>query len=108
MLKYALPTNPDKSVQFNFSPGFLATKVVALGLLSISVASLIFALNPSRALGLILTGIAFLFILRGVGDFKYVGLFKKVKGTLFSEKDTQIFIPLCFWLGFSLLIAIYL
>ena len=36
-----------------------------------------------------------IFLLRAIGDFKYVGLFKKVKHTTFGKTDTLIFIPLC-------------
>ncbi|WP_421877670.1 DUF3995 domain-containing protein [Marinoscillum sp.] len=48
-----------------------------------------------------------IFLLRAIGDFKYVGAFKRIKGTLFAEKDSKFFTPLCFLigiLGFYLLI----
>ncbi len=40
-----------------------------------------------------------IFSLRGIGDFNYVGLFKKVKGTKFSDADSKIFVPLCLFIG---------
>ena len=36
-----------------------------------------------------------IFFLRAIGDFKYVGFFKKIRTTLFSKWDTQLFSPLC-------------
>lgn len=48
------------------------------------------------------------FALRALGDFKYVGFFKKVKNTDFAINDTKYFTPLCAFVAVSLLIAIYL
>lgn len=49
-----------------------------------------------------------IFLLRSIGDFKYVGLFKKVKQTRFGKTDTSLIIPLCvtisalgFWIALS-------
>lgn len=36
-----------------------------------------------------------LFILRSIGDFRYVGFFKKNKHTRFAQADTKWFTPLC-------------
>lgn len=36
-----------------------------------------------------------LFFIRVIGDFRYVGLFKKIKETVFAKADSQIYIPLC-------------
>lgn len=46
--------------------------------------------------------IPIIFFLRSIGDFRYVGLTKKVKGTVFARLDTLYFAPLCLliaWLG---------
>jgi len=40
-----------------------------------------------------------IFILRAVGEFNYVGFFKKVKNTEFAEADSKIFSPLCLTIG---------
>ena len=40
-----------------------------------------------------------IFILRAIGDFKYVGLFKKVKNTEFAKADSKWFVPLCLIVG---------
>lgn len=39
--------------------------------------------------------IGILFLLRAIGEFKYIGFFKKVKGTLFAKNDTRYYSPLC-------------
>jgi len=43
--------------------------------------------------------IPIIFILRAVGDFNYVGIFKKIKNTEFARADSKIFIPLCLIIG---------
>ena len=43
--------------------------------------------------------IPILFIVRAIGDFNYVGLFKKIKDTEFAKADSKIFIPLCLFIG---------
>ncbi len=43
--------------------------------------------------------ISSIFTLRAIGDFKYVGFFKKIKDTEFGKKDTQLFSPLCLGMG---------
>lgn len=40
-----------------------------------------------------------IFILRAIGDFKYVGFFKKLKDTDFAKRDTKFFSPLCLIIG---------
>lgn len=40
-----------------------------------------------------------IFTIRALGEFKYVGFFKKVKHTQFAKADTKIFAPLCLGIG---------
>ncbi len=46
------------------------------------------------------------FFIRSIGDFRYVGFFKKIKGTPFAVLDTRLFSPLCFLLAFSLFLLL--
>jgi hypothetical protein len=39
--------------------------------------------------------IAGLFFLRAIGDFKYIGITKKIKTTAFARMDNRYYIPLC-------------
>lgn len=45
--------------------------------------------------------ITFIFLLRAMGDFRYVGFSKKIKSTPFAELDTKYFSPLCLLLGIN-------
>jgi hypothetical protein len=52
--------------------------------------------------------IAIIFLLRAIGDFRFIGFFKTVKWTRFGINDTQIFSPLCLFISLlSLLIFIF-
>ena len=39
--------------------------------------------------------ISAIFLLRAIGEFKYVGFFKKIRNTKFGRLDTKLFSPLC-------------
>jgi magnesium-transporting ATPase (P-type) len=96
---------PEIEGKATFNPPFLATIFVALAMLVCSFLSII-ALKPiykgtspifmsskieiyaQLALGII-------FMLRAIGDFKYAGFSKKVKGTNFAKNDTKYYSPLC-------------
>lgn len=43
--------------------------------------------------------IPIIFLLRAVGEFKYIGFFKRVKKTDFGKLDTKLFSPLCLIIG---------
>ena len=98
-----IPTK-DKTSDKIFSPSPLSTVVVAIGLLG-------FGLIALGGTGLFSDGvelkyfrwgnlfIAFIFLARAVGDFNYVGFFKKIKQTKFGKNDTKYYSPLCLTIG---------
>ena len=43
--------------------------------------------------------IPIVFLLRAIGEFKYIGFFKSVKKTDFGKLDTKLFSPLCLIIG---------
>lgn len=47
--------------------------------------------------------LSIVFILRAIGDFTWVGFFKKKKGTLFAKWDNALFSPLCLFLGICMI-----
>ncbi len=52
--------------------------------------------------------ISLLFLLRTIGDFRYVGFFKNVTDTNFARWDTILFSPLCLFIGIvAFLISYY-
>ncbi len=49
--------------------------------------------------------LAAVFLARGLGDFRYVGFFKSVKGSLFARRDTYFYSPLCVVLAVMIFIV---
>jgi hypothetical protein len=101
-LKKALPTK--EGGQKAMEPSQIATVVVGLGLISFGLIYLIKTglINFQVPNWIIIYGswiIPTLFILRAIGDFNYVGIFKKIKNTEFAEADTKWFVPLCLTIG---------
>ncbi|MEL6974277.1 MAG: DUF3995 domain-containing protein [Bacteroidota bacterium] len=97
--------NPEKlypgrkdGTPMDYTPGKLASSLVGV------VLFLFAFLFLNRFLQLyafafefyVLWGIGILFLLRGIGDFKYLGLFKSVRETAFAKMDTRFYTPLCF------------
>ena len=85
-------------------PGPLACFVVAIGLMSFAI----FVLIRANILVIFLPHwiwasgpwiIAAIFILRAIGDFKYIGFFKKIKQTPFGKNDSKFYSPLCLIIG---------
>lgn len=83
-----------------FNPGLVACFLVGFALLAVAAFIVIklgyYALPlPKFILNYGLLLLASVFLLRTIGDFKYVGLFKRIKNTAFAENDTRFFSPLC-------------
>ena len=79
--------------------------IVGFGLFSFSIIYLVKSelLNinlPSIVSNYGLWLIVVIFLLRAVGDFKYVGFFKKIRFTNFAEMDSKFYAPLCLFLAF--------
>jgi hypothetical protein len=103
--KQALPQNigAEKPI---FSPGIIACFIVAFGLFSMGFLTLnqssIININlPSALKNYGMYAIGAIFLLRALGDFKYVGFLKRIKNTEFGELDTLFYTPLCLYLGIS-------
>lgn len=43
--------------------------------------------------------LAVLFLLRAIGEFRYIGFFKKITTTHFARLDTRYYSPLCLLIG---------
>jgi len=105
----ALPQLPAANKPV-FRPGRLITLVVAVALL-VGLLLNVYHWLPDKLLlttaghryGLLLIGL--LFGLRTLGDFKYVGLTKRVRNTPFARYDTSLYTPLCGVLALSHLIC---
>jgi len=82
----------------------IATIIVAIGLLVFALITHsnyfnnFLASNWTKTLTRIIGAI---FLLRAIGDFNVVGLFKKKSESDFAKSDNKIYIPLCLYLGIS-------
>lgn len=91
-------------------PGIVPTLIVALGLLFFGwiVLAQTFKIEiPIFDASFYRYGLWFIFgifFIRAVGEFKYLGLFKKIKDTTFGTKDTKIYTPLCLFISFLTLL----
>jgi Protein of unknown function (DUF3995) len=106
----SLPTNEQGETVLK--PDAVACFVVAIGLMCMSVYVFGFSKMINLPLPNLVTKysiwvIAFIFLARAIGDFKYAGFNKKIKTTRFAELDTRYYAPLCLYLGLtSVLIAL--
>lgn len=98
----SLPKN-DKGENL-FTPGPLSTLIVALGLFGFGLyyashAGFIELSLVHRWRHIIGWVIPSIFVLRSIGDFRYCGLFKRIRDSTFARLDTQYFTPLCLLLA---------
>lgn len=87
-----------------FVPSAAATVAVALLLLTLAclVAATGGIINlpvPRAALTWLSYALALGLLVRAIGDFKYVGFFKRVRGSRFATLDYFAFSPLCVLMG---------
>lgn len=92
-----------------FRPGPLASLAVALLLLAAAALVLqkgdvLPVLVPPAIATLGTWIVAMTMVARAVGEFRYLGFFKRVRGTRFATWDTRLFSPLCLALGIGTVI----
>lgn len=102
-----VPTKDD--TQPLFVPGAISTFIVAIGLLCFGVFYLIKYGFIKVNLPILINQFGFwfiasIFIVRAIGDFNYVGFFKKHKNSKFAINDTKYYSPLCLLIGILTLI----
>ena len=101
-LKHVVPTKAGEE-SFSAPPKF-ATFLVAIILILFALIYLLksgcITINtPTWVENYCYWVIPSIFILRAIGDFNYVGFFKKIKNTHFANADTKWFSPLCIIIG---------
>lgn len=101
-LQFSLPEKVEGGAVF--TPRWIETLIVAIGL--IGMAFILLAQNnlipfftPNAFTEWSCIIITFIFLLRAIGDFKYLGFSKRIKNTNFSRCDTKFYSPLCLFLG---------
>ncbi|AKJ00577.1 uncharacterized protein DUF3995 [Archangium gephyra] len=104
---------PELDGKAAFTPTPLATGVV--GVLLLGAAGVALTAAGVRVLPLPLewvragTGLlSAAFFLRAVGDFRYVGLFKRHRRTRFAQMDDRLYLPLCLGLSAALAAVVLL
>lgn len=93
-----------------FRPSAIGTALVAVILLAMAawVAAASGNLATPVPHGVLRIGafvLAVIFALRAVGDFRYVGFFKRVRGSVFAQRDTWVYSPLCVVLAACIVVA---
>ncbi len=73
--------------------------LVSIGLLYLMKSGFITVQIPNWTTNYVYWIIPPIFILRAIGDFNYVGFFKKIKNTEFAKADSKLFSPLCLSIG---------
>ena len=87
-----------------FVPSRGATVVVGIALLAFAglvaqTGGLLPLLLPRTALLWLSYGLALGLLGRAIGEFRYVGFFKRVRGSRFAKLDTLVYSPLCLLLA---------
>jgi len=105
----AIPERNGRRV-LNPSPAAIYAVAVCLALAAMLIA-MCAGLLPSAGLASIprfaAWALAIIFLARGVGDFRYVGFFKRVRGTRFALLDSAVYSPLCCLLALLIADAAY-
>jgi hypothetical protein len=101
-------TVPEVNGQRVFKPTRAATFAVALALFVASAlvlgrAGTFGSLVPAALFKWPVLLMGFVFLVRAVGEFKLVGLFKRARGTSFARWDSWLFSPLCLAISFAAL-----
>lgn len=95
---------PERDGKLVFQPGPLATLAVAAllflaALLVTQRAGLGRALLPAVLVGPGTWAVSAALVARAIGEFRYVGFFKRVRDTAFARMDTKLYSPLALLLG---------
>lgn len=91
---------PSQHGKPTFVPSRRST--IAVGIVLLAFAALVACTSgiltiglPPRLLTVLSYALALGLLARAVGDFNYVGFFKRVRGTPFARMDTWLYSPLC-------------
>ncbi len=103
----AIPTKDGKPL-FAPNPGttiFVAFALLAAALLILGrIGYLVNIFIPNSFFYYGVWGLTVIFFIRSIGDFKYVGFFKKIKDSKFAYCDTRLHSPICLLISISSLI----
>jgi Protein of unknown function (DUF3995) len=90
-----------------FMTFLVALLLLAAALIVLEASHILPVFLPAWMISLGIWTIAIVFLLRSLGDFRYVGFSKRIYGTTFATFDTWLYSPLTLLLGLgSLVIAL--
>jgi hypothetical protein len=98
----SIPTKENGEKLINPKPAdcfVIAIGLITFGVLVLVKSRLISMMLPSVILNYGIGVIASIFLLRAIGEFRYLGFFKKIKNTTFGQLDTKYYAPLCMIIG---------
>ncbi len=107
---HVLPERADGSLALRPGPG---SALAVAGLLFIAALLVTQRVGLGRELipaALVVPGcwaLAGALILRSIGEFRYVGFFKRVRGTAFARMDARYYSPLALLLGIGAAVVAY-
>ncbi|WP_064967737.1 DUF3995 domain-containing protein [Tenacibaculum ovolyticum] len=110
--KAVLPTDEENNLKLK--PSKIITIIIAcllaftavLYAVKAKIVTVYFVPNSIVNVGLYI--VLVVFFIRSIGDFKYVGFFKKTKNTMFAKNDTKYFSPLCLFLSIISMVILYM
>ncbi|NEW07421.1 DUF3995 domain-containing protein [Paenibacillus sp. SYP-B3998] len=105
----AIPTGESQKPLF--TPSILGTFLIAFLLfvaafLLMIQGGLLASFHPEQVVRWGCWVCVIVFGFRAIGDFKYIGLFKRMRASRFATYDYLLFTPLCLWLCFIFYMAI--
>lgn len=92
------PETPDGRLSFNpgpFAMVAVAVLLVVAAMVALGAAGTVTLPVPQVWVRFSIWALAVVLFLRAVGDFRYVGLTKRVRETPFARLDTTLYTPLC-------------
>lgn len=97
----AVPSVEGRPLFVPSTKGTVAVGIVLLffALLVAATGGLLSVFIPQFALVWLSYGLALGLLARSVGEFRYVGFFKRVRGSRFATLDTLVYSPLCLLLA---------
>ena len=101
-IRKMIPVVNDEPV---FTPGVFGTFVVAGMLTCFAIVALALGFYDTVSVNhqpyLKITGftIGAVLVLRAIGEFKYIGFFKRVRGSKFATYDNWLYSPFCMFTG---------
>lgn len=105
-----IPTRSDSPKIPLFKPRIIETLTVTIGFVAfawiigmkVQLVPLVWLSQTYASYAVF--GIALIFLIRAIGEFRYVGFFKSIKNTPFGQMDTLYYSPLCLFIAVITLI----